>query len=165
MTDMLVKLYALPALEPLITQQTEHGIMIRRAIAPEKHHVAYFVRQYFSEYWVSECESAFAHQPIGCWLAVKDTELIGFGCWDATGRGFFGPTGVSEAARGKGTGKALLLACLHDMRQFGYGYAVIGGIGPAEFYASACGAVIIPDSSPGIYAGMLRGASDEDDDE
>jgi len=156
MTDMLVKLYALPPLEPVMAQQSAQGISIRRAIAPEKHLVLDFVRQHFSEYWVSECEAAFAHQPVGCWLAVDGDALIGFGCWDATTRGFFGPTGVSEAARGRGAGKALLLACLHDMRQFGYGYAAIGGVGPVDFYASVCGATIIPDSTPGVYAGMLR---------
>ncbi len=156
MTDMLVKLYALAPLEPVMAQQSAQGITIRRALAPEKHLVLDFVRRHFSEYWGSECETAFAHQPVGCWLAVEDGTLIGFGCWDATTRGFFGPTGVSEAARGRGVGKALLLACLHDMRHFGYGYAIIGGVGPTDFYTNACGATIIPDSTPGVYAGMLR---------
>jgi hypothetical protein len=34
-------------------------------------------------------------------------------------------------------------------------YAIIGGVGPAEFYAKAVGAVPIEGSTPGIYAGML----------
>ena len=50
----------------------------------------------------------------------------------------------------------LLLACLHDMRAQGYTYGVIGGTGPQDFYAKVCGAPVIPDSKPGMYAGLLR---------
>jgi len=156
MTDMLVKLYALPPLEAALERQASQGITIRRAIAPEKHHVLAWVRQHFSEFWVSETDSAFANRPVSCWLAVEGPSLIGFGCYDATAKGFFGPTGVSEAARGRGTGAALLIACLHDMRAQGYGYGIIGGVGPIEFYARTVGATVIDDSTPGIYGGMLR---------
>ena len=50
---------------------------------------------------------------------------------------------VSAEARNKGVGKALLFACLEDMRAQGFAYAIIGGVGPAEFYAKAVGAVAI----------------------
>ena len=59
------------------------------------------------------------------------------------------------AERGKGIGRALLLSALHAQRAQGYGYSIIGGVGPAEFYAKAVGAVVIADSTPGIYDGML----------
>jgi hypothetical protein len=36
MSDMLVKLYDLPQAEPVLAGIAEHGIDIRRAIAPEK---------------------------------------------------------------------------------------------------------------------------------
>lgn len=160
MTDMLVKLYTLPPLEPHIARQAELGITIRRAIPPEKHHVIGWVRAHFSEYWVNEVDVAYTRQPPTIWLATLDSALIGFACWDSTARGFFGPTGVSEAARGKGTGAALVLAALHDMRAHGYVYGIIGGVGPAEFYTSVCGATIIPDSTPAGYAGMLRQGAD-----
>ena len=32
----------------------------------------------------------------------------------------------------------------------GYGYAIIGGVGPAPFYEKVCGAFTIPGSDPGI---------------
>jgi GNAT superfamily N-acetyltransferase len=64
---------------------------------------------------------------------------------------------VDETYRGRGIGKALLLACLHDMWAQGYGYAIIGWAGPVDFYIRAVGAIVIPDSSPGIYRGMLKG--------
>lgn len=44
---------------------------------------------------------------------------------------------------------------LTAMRDAGYGYAIIGGVGPAEFYRRTVGAIEIPDSNPGIYAEML----------
>jgi hypothetical protein len=156
MPDMLVKLYALPALEPHMTRQTEQNITVRRALVPEKHHVLNWVRKHFSENWVSECDVSLNNKPVSCFVATLENKLIGFACYDATCRGFFGPTGVSEAARGRGTGAALLLVCLYDMLAQGYGYAVIGGVGPADFYTKVAGATIIPDSSPGMYRGLLR---------
>jgi GNAT superfamily N-acetyltransferase len=157
MTDMLVKLYQLPAIAPLIDAQAAHGIAIRRAMSPEKHVVLAWISAQFEAAWLSETDVAFARNPISCWIAVEHGTLIGFGCYDCTARGFFGPTGVGEAARGRGTGKALLVACLHDMWMQGYGYAVIGGVGPASFYASAVGATVIEGSSPGLYGGLLHG--------
>ena len=156
MTDMLVRLYALPPLEPSLEAPRAAGVEIRRAIAPEKGVVLQWVGDHFSRPWVSEVDVSFARLPISCFLAVRQGEMLGFGVYDATARGFFGPTGVAETSRGLGLGKALLLACLHDMRTVGYGYAAIGGVGPADFYAKASGATIIEDSTPGVYAGMLR---------
>jgi GNAT superfamily N-acetyltransferase len=156
MPDLLVKLYTLPPLEPLLEAQRAAGIVVRRAIAPEKGAVLNWVGAHFSKNWVSEVDVSFGHQPVGCFIAVENETLIGFGCSDVTARGFFGPTGVSEEARGRGTGKALLLACLHDMRAQGYGYGIIGGAGPVDFYAKAVGATVIEGSSPGMYEGMLR---------
>lgn len=157
MPDMLVKLYTLPPLEAAITQQHEQDIAIRRALVPEKHLILEWIEANFSAYWRSESSVCFTRHPVSCFIATHEGQIIGFGCYDATMRGFFGPTGVSEAARGKGTGKALLLACLHAMWQVGYGYAIIGGVGPAEFYSKAVGAQLIEDSSPGVYRGLLRG--------
>lgn len=161
MADMLVKLYALPPLEPALAVTRAAGYTVRRALAPEKGAVLAWIASHFSSGWVSETDVSFARQPISCFIAVRDGQLYGFGVYDATARGFFGPTGVDEAARGAGLGKALLLACLHDMLNVGYGYAAIGGVGPAEFYSKASGAVLIPDSSPGMYGGMLDTSGDE----
>lgn len=156
MTDMLVKLYELPPVAPLIDRLAAEGVSIRRGLAPEKHHVLDWVAAHFSDFWRSECDVAFARQPVSCFLALANGHLLGFGCYDATLRGFFGPTGVHESARGRGLGRSLLLACLHDMAAQGYGYAIIGGVGPAEFYTRAVGATVIEGSTPGVYAGLLR---------
>jgi len=156
MPDMLVKLYELPPLEGLIAAQREQGVAVRRAIGPERHHVLDWVAEHFDAGWASECAVAFAQTPISCFVAVQDHTLLGFACHDATTCNFFGPTGVRADQRGRGIGKALLLACLHQMRAIGYAYAVIGDPGPEEFYAATVGAFAIPGSSPGVYAGMLR---------
>ncbi len=151
MTDLLVRLYALPPVPA-----PPEGVEIRRAIAPEKARVLDWVTRDFGDAWASECDVAFAHVPVGVFFAVAQRELLGFACFDATARGFFGPTGVSEAERGRGIGTALLFATLLAMREVGYAYAVIGGVGPIAWYARTVGAIEIPDSTPGIYRGMLR---------
>ena len=156
MPDMLTKLYNLPEPGEWLQKLTASGISIRRAIAPEKHLVTQWVTTQFNAPWASECEVAFAHVPVGCFVAVKQNLMLGFACYDATQKGFFGPTGVSTDMRGRGIGAALLLAALHAMRAEGYGYAIIGAVGPAEFYTRIVGATLIDDSSPGIYRGMLR---------
>ena len=156
MPDMLVKLYNLPDPAETMQKLLSGGISLRRAIAPEKHLVTQWITTQFNAPWASECEVAFGHVPLGCFIAVAQNRLLGFACYDATQKGFFGPTGVAPDVRGRGVGKALLLAALHAMHAEGYGYAIIGAVGPAEFYTNAVGATPIEDSSPGIYKGMLR---------
>jgi GNAT superfamily N-acetyltransferase len=159
MPDMLVKLYDLPSMDSGLSKMKEQGIWIRRGLAPEKHLVTDWVRTVFRAHWASECEVAFSRLPVSCLIATLPDRgvegLLGFACYDATGKGFFGPTGVHPDARGKGIGHALLLAALHAMREEGYGYGIIGGAGPVEFYNKTVGAIVIPDSVPGIYRGML----------
>jgi GNAT superfamily N-acetyltransferase len=157
MPDMLVKLYELPELEPALKKLKASGIEIRRPLAPEKHIVTDWVKKHFDEKWASECDVSFSNRPVSCFIAVKGEKILGFACHDATCRNYFGPMGVDKKERGRGTGKALLLACMHAMKQYGYAYAVIGGAGPVEFYAKTVGAVAIENSAPGIYRGMLKG--------
>jgi hypothetical protein len=38
----------------------------------------------------------------------------------------------------------------------GYVYGIIGGVGPIEFYEKTVGAVVVPDSDPGIYSDLLK---------
>jgi len=156
--DMLVKLYDLPDSASLREQLAQAGVSVRRALAPEKHKVIAWVKDNFSDYWASEADVAFSREPVSCFIAVKDGKIVGFACHDVTCRNFFGPTGVDPKARKGGVGKALLLACLEDMKHAGYGYAIIGGVGPADYYAKTVGAVAIEGSDVGIYRGLL-GAS------
>ncbi|MCY3715786.1 MAG: GNAT family N-acetyltransferase [Chloroflexi bacterium] len=156
MPDMLVKLYDLPSLQPALDRQRARGIHIRRGMAPEKALTLPWIRERFSEYWVSEADVAFSHQPPTIMLAQRGEQLLGFACYDTTHKNFFGPTGVDEAERGQGIGAALLLAALHAMRGDGYMYGIIGWAGPTTYYEKIVGATIIPESEPpGSYRGML----------
>lgn len=155
MIDMLVRLYDLPEMETTYEKVAEGDVILRRPAVYEKHLVAKWVGEHFSPKWVSEVEVAMSHQPVTCYIATKDKEILGFACYDTTCKAYFGPTGVGEAARGKGVGKALLYKALEGLREMGYAYGFIGGVGPREFYEKACGAVEIPGSDPGIYQDIL----------
>jgi GNAT superfamily N-acetyltransferase len=161
MHDMLVKLYDLPSLEEALAAVARQGVTVRRALAPEKHAVLDWVRAHFAGS-AAEVETAFEQVPTTCFIAVRDDAMLGFACYDVTCRNFFGPEGVAAIERGRGIGRALLLAALHAQRAQGYAYAIIGGVGPAEFYAKTVGAVPIADSTPGIYAGLLPYAAKTD---
>jgi len=153
---MLVKLYDLPPLAPALAQQRNQGLSIRRGMAPEKHIVLGWIEQHFNPYWVSEADVGFAARPPTIFLAHRAETLLGFACYDTSRRNFFGPTGVAESERGKGIGRALLLAALHAMRADGYMYGIIGWAGPVDYYRKVVDAVVIPDSEPpGSYRGML----------
>lgn len=76
-----------------------------------------FVRKYYEGGWESECEHAFSHDPITCYIAVQKGEIIGFSCFDATAKGYFGPIGIRPDEKGHGTGQALLRAALLGMRE------------------------------------------------
>lgn len=155
MPDMLVKLYDLPGLDASQAAMSRQGIVIRRAIGPEKPAVLTWVRANFATS-AAEVDIALGRLPITCFVALRDSQMVGVACHDATAPNFFGPEAVLEAERGRGVGRALLLAVLHAQRAQGYAYAIIGGVGPAAFYSKCVGAVPIAGSDPGIYAGMLR---------
>jgi GNAT superfamily N-acetyltransferase len=154
MHDMLVKLYAIPSVDDALAACAARGVAIRRALSPERPLVVGWVREHFASSG-AEVETAFAQVPVACFIAVRNNTILGFACYDVTCRNFFGPEGVATAERGRGIGRALLLSALHAQRARGYAYAIIGGVGPAEFYEKTVGAIAIPGSTPGIYAGML----------
>ena len=152
MPDMLVRLYALPDHD----KKLKEGYVVRRAAAYEKSVMLQWLSQHFSLQWASEADVAFSRQPISCFIALFQERLVGFACYEATCRGYFGPGGVLEAHRGQGLGSRLLLECLRAMKEMGYAYAIIGGVGPKEFYVKAVGAIDIPDSTPGVYTAPIE---------
>ena len=154
--DLLVKLYELPDVSAALSKMRRRGLIIRRALAPEKRVVVDWVSKTFSVGWASECDVAFSRSPITCFIAVEAKAVLGFACYDATCKNFFGPTGVDPSKRRGGIGKALLFACLSAMAADGYAYAIIGGVGPIEYYKKTVNAIEIPRSSPGIYRGLLK---------
>lgn len=155
MHDMLVRLYALPALDDALAAIARDGVTVRRALAAERPAVLEWLASGFASS-AAEVETAFAQVPANCFIALRGQAILGFACHDVTCPNFFGPEGVAASERGKGIGRALLLSALHAQRARGYAYAIIGGVGPAEFYAKTVGAVPIAGSTPGIYGGMVR---------
>ena len=153
MPDLLIRLYDLPDAP---TRPPVAGVEVRRALPPERQLVLDWIGARFPSIWVSEAAVALSELPMRCWIAVREGQLTGFACHDATAKGFFGPTGVDAKARGQGIGEALLLATLRGMREAGYAYAIIGAPGPLDFYKRRLDALEIPGSEPGAYRGMLR---------
>jgi hypothetical protein len=140
-SDMLVKLYDLKPNPELDARLAANGIVIRRALPPEMVTINQWIEPRFGIGWVGENTVAMSRQPPTTFVAIKDKALVGFACYDATARGFFGPTGVDESMRGQ------------------------GAAGPMDFYARTVGAIAIEGSVPGIYAGMLRAADPNGDDD
>jgi GNAT superfamily N-acetyltransferase len=156
---MLVRLYDLPDEVDLRRRLARQDTEVRRAMAYEKDIVARWVDAVFGECasgWRSECEVAFARSPLACHIAVCDTAMVGFACYDSTCKNFLGPIGVAADRRGAGIGKLLLITTLQAMRAEGYGYAIIGQVGAPAFFSSAVGAVEIPGSASGIYPQHLE---------
>ncbi|KQV43958.1 MULTISPECIES: GNAT family N-acetyltransferase [unclassified Rhizobium] len=153
--DYLVNLSLLTPKPDLEARMAAAGVTIRRPLAPEARLVTEWVTEKFGKGWASETAVALTRQPPTCFIATRDKKLVGFACHESIARSFFGPTGVDEEARGLGIGHALLLASLFDLRTMGYGYAIIGDVGPSAFYEKTVGAMPIPNSAPGVYAGML----------
>ena len=156
MPDMLVNLLRLPPRDEGLEELRRGGFVVRRARPWELTPVREFVARNFGARWADEISVGFARQPVSVYVALREGRLLGFAAYECTRRNFFGPTGVVEAERGRGLGRALLLASLWALREMGYAYAVIGGVGPADFYARAVGATLIPDSAPGVYADPLK---------
>jgi GNAT superfamily N-acetyltransferase len=151
MPDLLVNLLKLPLPAP-----AANDFNIRRARPFEISPVRNFIEHNFSRAWADEISVGFTNKPVTVYLATRDRQVIGFAGYECTRKAFFGPTGVVESARRHGIGRALLIASLWGLRELGYVYGIIGGAGPIEFYQEAVGAILIPDSDPGIYTDLLK---------
>ena len=161
MPDMLIKLYDLDDDWGFIAGQKERGITIRKPIGPETHLIVDWVAQNFSAGWAAEADVAMSNRPRSCFVSIRESAVTGFACYDATALGFFGPIGVDPSHRGNGTGKALLRACLLDMKLKGYGYAVVGAVKDTDFFNNTVGAVEIGGSMPGFYRNRVKGPKSE----
>lgn len=156
MPDMLVNLLKLPPLQPLLDEIGATGVNIRRAQPFEITPVRKFIEQNFSVGWADEVSVGFAHKPVTVYIATREATVIGFAGYECTRKAFFGPTGVAAGERGRGVGQGLLVAALWGLRELGYVYGIIGHAGPINFYQDAVGAVVLPDSDPGIYTDLLK---------
>lgn len=77
MTDMLVKLYALPEVTSDLNMLTHKGLEIRRPHASEKHVLSKWVQQHFADAsWAAGCEVALENRPVSCYIAVKKSQAF-----------------------------------------------------------------------------------------
>ncbi len=116
MADMLVKLYNIPHSHDIEENLLKSGIRIKKALAPDRSRIIAFARTCAKDDYSDEVQAAFSNNPVTCYIATREKELIGFACYEATARNFFGPMAVLESERKKGVGKALLLKALESMR-------------------------------------------------
>jgi N-acetylglutamate synthase-like GNAT family acetyltransferase len=150
--DMIASLQNLPEV------QVADGIKIKRAFVGEKDDILEFVESKFGKHWRGEVEHALMQESQKCFIATENGKLIGFACYDATAKGFFGPIGIDPDKRGGNVGKALLVRTLSAMREYGYAYAIIGWVKSAEmFYRKTVNAEFIKGGNPenSIYANLI----------
>ncbi len=158
MADMLVKLYNIPDSHDTEKKLAEEGIRIKKALAPDRSKIIQFSKTCAKEDYSDEVTATFSNNPITCYIATKGKKVIGFACYEATARDFFGPMAVLETERKKGIGRALLLKSLESMRELGYAYAIIGwpAKSAVDFYIKCVDAVMIEENSSGIYKRMIE---------
>lgn len=157
MADMLVKLFNISYTDELESKLSQNGIRIKRALAPDRSRVVEFSKTASDHDYSDEVNAAFANNPVTCYIATRGKELLGFACFEATAKDFFGPMAVSEKERKKGIGRALLLRSLLSMQEMGYAYGIIGW--PATtaipFYEKCVNAEMIKEKSSGVYQRMI----------
>ena len=117
---------------------------VRRATLAGADRVLRFIAREFGDIWRFEAGRAMTRNPATLLFAEQDGEVVGFAAHDVNNRGlgFFGPTGVAKAMRGRGIGRALLLASLADLRRLGYGRVTIPWTDAVDFYRKSCGAEV-----------------------
>lgn len=151
--DMIVGLTKLPEY-PIMNK----NIRIKRAFPGDKEEILKFVRENFQTSWVYEVEQTIMQSPSKCFVATEEGKLIGFACYDASAKGFFGPIGVLATTRKKNVGASLVIRTLEAMREYGYGYAIIGWVSDAEqFYRKTVKAEYIKGGEPenSIYSNLI----------
>lgn len=137
MADLIVNLYEKDYLKNTNVKLKNDEIKIKRLLSPNSDKLVEFVKTNFTDGWASEVKAGAYKEHPTCFIAEHNGEIIGFACYDATAKGYFGPTGVSPKYRGYNVGQMLLLTTLEAMKEAGYGYAVIGSVGESVqgFYA------------------------------
>ncbi|MBQ0165541.1 MAG: GNAT family N-acetyltransferase [Treponema sp.] len=141
--DMIVNLTTIPAFKEI------EGIKICQMHPCDAEAVLDFIREHFAAGWIGEARYAMMQDPVRCFIAVENKRVVGFACYDATAKDYFGPIGVHPDMQGRGVGTQLMLKTLEAMRAYGYGYAVIGWVREAApFYKKVLGAEYIKGGIP-----------------
>lgn len=144
MPDMICPLLELPDYRSEIERLAQEGIVIRRPKPWEREKVTQFILKEFGQGWADETLVSFSHVPVSAFIAVDGERVVGFAAYEATCRGYFGPTGVDPEYRKRGIGQVLLYEALAGLRDLGYVYGYIGSPGPVAFYEKAVKGLLLP---------------------
>ena len=150
MTDMLVKLYRLRYDYGFIEKLEAEDIRIGKPENDQVQPLLQWIGNNFCQEAAEQASLAFSSFPACGFVAsqISTGDPLGYACYDATGLGFFGPIGILPGYRDRGISRALVLSCLFDMKMRGYGYAIIGNVGPTRFYEDIIKEVAVPDNNP-----------------
>ncbi|MGI6781332.1 MAG: GNAT family N-acetyltransferase [Acholeplasmataceae bacterium] len=157
MTDLIVNLYEKNYLKETNVQLKNNEIKINRLLSPDADKLVEFVQSNFTEGWASEVKAGVYKENPTCFIASYKGEIIGFACYDATAKSYFGPMGVSPKFRGLNVGQMLLLTTLEAMKYDGYGYAIIGSVGESvqKFYKKHIN-FIKSETKPNLYNRLIK---------
>jgi ribosomal protein S18 acetylase RimI-like enzyme len=149
--DLITDLYQLEFSYP------ENDLKFKRVLSPNSDAVIAFVDAHFSKGWVSESKAALYKTQPTCFVALDGDKIVGFACYDATAKGYFGPMGVDSNYRKRGIGSILVMKCLEAMYHDGYGYAIIGSVSESNFhfYHQICKSVPIENSTK-LYSRLIN---------
>lgn len=146
--DMIINLYIKEM------WRNNFNVSIRSIFPSDKDKIMSFMSEKFPDEhgWKMEVERGWYNGTL--LVAVQNKKIIGFVCYDCTGKGYLGPLGVDPEYRKQGIGRELLYACLDAMKTMGYGYAIVGWVSdhrdgsPTNFYIKTANAKYIPFSDP-----------------
>ena len=128
----------------LVTTELPEAIPpgVQRATHDDRERILDFIHREFGRLWAFETSKAFAAEQPTVFISESNGIIEGFSAHDCNNRGlgFFGPTGVAHAARGRGVGHRLLRASLADLRRMGYDRAIIAWTDAIEYYRKGCNA-------------------------
>ena len=98
-----------------------------------------FIEHHFGPIWRFEASRA-----LGIFVIEADNDIAGFAAYEANNRGLgtFGPTGVAPQYRNRGYGRALLHACLAELKRLGYERVIIPWTNAIDFYRKSCNAEV-----------------------
>ena len=145
--DLVVNLYQNKLANNNIPILKDENIVVKRLLTPNSDQLVEFINANFHKGWASEVKAAIYKPNPTCFIAVFKKEIIGFACYDATAKGYFGPTGVNDKYRGLNVGQNLLFKTLLSMKEDGYGYAIIGGGRIKDYYGKYLDIFVIDDES------------------
>jgi|SRR5690554_645650 len=157
MADLIVNLYEKDFINDNQVKLKNEKIKIKRLLSPNADSLVNFVSKHFTSGWASEVKAAAYKSNPSCFVATHQGEIIGFACYDATAKGYFGPTGVNSDYRGNNIGQVLFLTTLEAMKEAGYGYVIIGSVGKSVkgFYSKYVTVQEI-DIKPDLYSRLIN---------